>query len=89
VYTITLVGTYLGQTKSQTLPITYETTDTTQPIPSPPTDTVDKSSTYYWVYNVNDWVGMINTTLTNATVMLNNALRTVDSPILLHISSMI
>ena len=49
IYTITLVATNQGQTRSVTLPVMYEATDTTQPIPSPPTTTVDKSSSYYWV----------------------------------------
>jgi len=76
IYTVTLVATNQGQTRSVTLPVMYETTDTTQPIPSPPTTTVDKSSSYYWIYNVNDWVSMLNTTLTNAKTQLNNQLGT-------------
>jgi hypothetical protein len=76
IYTVTLVATNQGQTRSVTLPVMYETTDTTQPIPSPPTTTVDKSSSYYWIYNVNDWVSMLNKTLTNARIQLNNELGT-------------
>jgi len=76
VYTITLVATNQANTKSRTLPVIYEPSDTSQPIPSPPTTTVDKSSSYYWVYNVSDWVSMLNTTLINVTTQLNNALAT-------------
>ena len=80
VYTITLSAYYQAKSQSITLPIIYVASDTTQPTPSAPTTTVDKSSSYYWVYNVNDWVGMINTTLTNATTQLVNALGTSITP---------
>jgi hypothetical protein len=80
VYTITLVATYQANTISRTLPIIYEVSDTSQPTPSPPTTAVDKSSSYYWVYNVNDWVSMLNTTLTNVNTELKSALPGFDGP---------
>ena len=80
VYTITLTATNQGTTMSRTLPVIYEPSDTSQPIPSPPTTSVDKSTSYYWVYNVNDWVSMLNTTLTNTTIQLNNALGSSITP---------
>ena len=40
--------------------INYFPTDGTQPTPSPPTTRVDTSSTYYFIYNISDWVDMIN-----------------------------
>ena len=73
-YIISLAATHQGQTQRQLSAVIYEPLDTTQPIPSAPTTTVDKSSTYYWVYNVNDWVNMLNKTLTTLTASLNTVL---------------
>ena len=42
--------------------IDYIPLDFTQPIPSPPSTRVDTSSGYYFIYNVNDWIDMINNT---------------------------
>ena len=42
--------------------IDYIPLDFTQPIPSPPSTQVDNSSGYYFIYNVNDWIDMINNT---------------------------
>ena len=82
---IKLTATNAGNTISRTLPITYEASDTSQPIPTPPTTNVDKSSSYYWLYNVNDWVDMLNTTLINITIQLNNALATsLTAPYILY-----
>ena len=73
VYNVTVSATNNGISSTQTVPILYRASDTTQPIPSPPSQTVDKSSSYYWVYNVSDWV-MLNSTLANATTLLNNVI---------------
>ena len=73
-YVISFAATHQGQTQRQLGAVIYEPLDTTQPIPSAPTTTVDKSSTYYWVYNVNDWVNMLNNTLTTLTASLNTVL---------------
>jgi len=69
-----LAATHQGQTQRQLSAVIYEPLDTTQPIPASPTTAVDKSSTYYWVYNVNDWVNMLNNTLTTLTASLNTVL---------------
>jgi len=58
-------------TSSHTVPINYIPSDLTQPAPAQPIDSVDKSSSYYWVYNVSDWVAMINATLATATYAIN------------------
>ena len=45
--------------------VMYEAFDTTQPTPSTPTTQMGNTSAYYYIYNVNDWVDMINSTLIN------------------------
>jgi len=50
--------------------IAYLSKDETQPIPAPPVSNVDRSSSYYWIYNINDWVDLINTTLTHIATVL-------------------
>jgi hypothetical protein len=40
--------------------IDYKSLDFTQPEPAPPLTRVDTSSTYYFIYNINDWVDMVN-----------------------------
>jgi hypothetical protein len=47
--------------------IQYIMTDETLKTPDPPLSIVDNSTTYYWVYNVADWVAMINETLQTLT----------------------
>jgi hypothetical protein len=47
-------------TKIKSAYIQYARQDATVPLPSPPTTRVDTSSSYYFVYNINDWVDMIN-----------------------------
>jgi hypothetical protein len=74
VYQIVLYATANGQSSRIVAPVYYLRTDFSQPIPSPPLQTVDKSSSYYWVENVIDWVIMLNVTLSNATIDLNTAL---------------
>jgi hypothetical protein len=74
VYNITLSATNNGVSSTQTLPVQYRVSDTTQPTPSSPLQSVDKSSSYYWVYNVNDWVAMLNSTLANTTLLINNVI---------------
>ena len=50
--------TYTTKIKSEY--IQYARQDATVPLPSPPSTRVDTSSSYYFVYNINDWVDMIN-----------------------------
>ena len=42
--------------------IEYKPSDFTQPIPSQPLTRVDTSSAYYFIYNINDWIDMVNDT---------------------------
>lgn len=79
VYTITLSVVQNRQTISQTVPVIYTTSDTSQPIPSPPRTAADKTTSYYWVYNVGDWVAMLNASLNNATILLNTAIADVGA----------
>jgi hypothetical protein len=75
-YEITFYATYNAVTSLRTTKVYYLNTDTSQPTPSPPLQTVDKSSSYYWVENVYDWVLMLNLTLTSAALDLNRDLGT-------------
>ena len=74
VYQITFYASNGGQTQLDTTKVYYLKTDYSQPIPSPPTKTVDRSSSYYWVENISDWVIMLNEALINATLDLNQNL---------------
>ena len=40
--------------------IQYARQDATIPLPSPPTTRVDTSSSYYSIYDIDDWVDMID-----------------------------
>jgi hypothetical protein len=71
VYQITFYATNNAVTALDVTKVYYLNTDFSQPIPSPPTQTVDRSSSYYWVENVSDWVIILNQALTNATLDLN------------------
>jgi hypothetical protein len=73
-YIISLSASYQGQAQRQISAVIYESMDTSQPLPSSPTTAVDKSSSYYWVYNVNDWVNMLNNTFVRLTTNLNTVL---------------
>ena len=53
--------------------IQYAGQDATVPLPSPPDTRVDTSSTYYFVYNINDWVDMINLCFKQLTTQLITA----------------
>ena len=48
----------------------YESFDTTQPTPSTPTTQLGNASPYYYIYNVNDWVDMLNNTFQFLTTQL-------------------
>ena len=76
VYTITMTAYNGAANSTQALSVMYECSDISQPLPSPPLTTVDKSSTYYWMYNVSDWVRLLNITLNNLTLRLNTQLGT-------------
>ena len=71
VYAITLsltkctrdqIGTITSDTYGASRYIDYIPLDSTQPTPSQPTTRVDMSSGYYFIYNINDWVDMVNNT---------------------------
>ena len=64
--TMTFTGTAdngTSKTVSVTHWINYSSNDTSLPTPAPPLTTVDRSSTYYWVYNIIDFVDLINLAL--------------------------
>ena len=53
-------GEKVYTTKIRSAYIEYDKQDATVPFPSPPTTRVDTSSSYDSIYNINDWVDMIN-----------------------------
>ena len=53
-------GEKVYTTKIRSAYIQYARQDATVPLPSPPSTRVDTSSSYYFIYNINDWVDMIN-----------------------------
>jgi hypothetical protein len=53
-------GTITSDTFGASKYIDYKCLDFTQPEPAPPLTRVDTSSTYYFIYNINDWVDMVN-----------------------------
>ena len=61
-YTRDGAGTITSNTYGASKYIDYTPLDLTQPEPAPPQSEVDLSSTYYFIYNINDWVDMINKT---------------------------
>jgi hypothetical protein len=61
-YTINVGGTITSDTYGASKYIEYKPLDLTQPEPAPPQTEVDLSSQYYFIYNINDWVDMINNT---------------------------
>ena len=65
IYMSTLIN---GVTKQYYYDVDYNPSDLSVAQPSPPTTKVDRSTTYYWIYNINDWVLMLNTAFQN----LNN-----------------
>jgi hypothetical protein len=81
VYTITMSG-YVGpDAKTFTRNVKYIQTDNTAPIPGVPINVVDRSSNYYWIYNVADWVAMLNETLTDlASAMSGAGLTSLTAP---------
>ena len=80
VYQITFYASNNGTTQLDTTKVYYLRSDFSQPIPSPPLQTVDRSSSYYWVENVYDWVIMLNQALINATLDLNRNLEMTMKP---------
>jgi hypothetical protein len=61
-YTTDAGGTITSSTFGTSRYIEYNPLDLTQPEPAKPQTEVDLSSTYYFIYNINDWVDMINNT---------------------------
>ena len=53
-------GAETRQTYTESRYISLKPSDRTQPVPAPPTSRVDLSSSYYFIYNKNDWIAMIN-----------------------------
>ena len=61
-YTTDAGGTITSSTFGASRYIEHNPLDLTQPEPAKPQTEVDLSSTYYFIYNINDWVDMINNT---------------------------
>ena len=61
-YTRDGTGAITSDTYGASKYIEYKPLDLTQPEPAPPQTEVDLSSQYYFIYNINDWVDMINDT---------------------------
>ena len=61
-YTRDAGGTITSNTYGASKYIDYRPLELTQPEPAPPQSEVDLSSYYYFIYNINDWVDMINET---------------------------
>ncbi|MFM7986817.1 MAG: hypothetical protein ACKPKO_46640, partial [Candidatus Fonsibacter sp.] len=55
-----------GETFIKTVPIQYYPEDSTAPLPEPPINKQDLTSNYYYVYNYNHFIGMLNTALETA-----------------------
>ena len=53
-------GTVTSSTYGASKYIQYRPRDLIQPEPAPPQTEVDLSSIYYLIYNINDWVDLIN-----------------------------
>jgi hypothetical protein len=64
-YTITVSAFIGGASQIFTQNVKYIKTDTTAPTPTTPVSKVDRSSNYYWIYNVADWLLMLNITLSD------------------------
>jgi hypothetical protein len=60
-----------------TVPIMYEPEDQTAPLPAPPTVKQDISSAYYFVYNYQHFINLVNTALKNAWSTLPSSLSTI------------
>ena len=57
-----------------TVPVIYEPEDQTSPTPAPPINSQDISSTYYFVYNYQHFVNLVNTALKTGWSSLQSAL---------------
>ena len=66
IYRVSLKYAYRGQTFIKTVPIQYYPEDSTAPLPEPPINKQDLTSNYYYVYNYNHFIGMINLALETA-----------------------
>ena len=53
-------GEKIYTTNIESASIQYARQDETVLLPSPPNTRVDTSSSYYFIYNINDWVDMSN-----------------------------
>ena len=70
-YSLSLAYTYSGTEYISQQYIVYVCSDSTQPTPAPPTTFQDKSTDYYYVFNLQDWCQMMNTALIAARSALN------------------
>ena len=61
-YTTDAGGTITSSTFGASRYIEYNPLDLTQPEPAKPQTEVDLSSSYYFIYNINDFVDMVNNT---------------------------
>jgi hypothetical protein len=71
VYSLSIAYTYSGAEYISQQYITYVSPDITQPTPSAPTTEQDKSSDYYYLFNLQDWCKMMNTALIASYTALN------------------
>ena len=71
--TLALTRTSDGITIIRSAHVSYLPLDTTQPSPSSPTTQLGNSLPYYFIYNVNDWVDMLNNTFQYLTTELRGA----------------
>ena len=66
IYRVSLKYAYKGKTFIKTVPIQYYPEDSTAPLPEPPINKQDLTSNYYYVYNYNHFIAMINLALETA-----------------------
>lgn len=83
--TVYEIGMYIRQgsvTKVVKANVAYTGTDATLPEPDPPLTQVDTSTKYYWVFNVLDWVGMLNRTFTTLTadILTDKSISSFNAP---------
>ena len=71
--TLALTRTSDGITRIRSAYVSYQLLDTTQPTPSSPTTQLGNSLPYYFIYNVNDWVDMLNEAFQTLTIELRSA----------------
>ena len=68
-------------TYGASLYINYNSLDFTQPEPAPPQTRVDTSSSYHFIYNINDWVDMVNNTFKVLTLDVKQKFQDAGKPV--------